>query len=150
MLTESQKQPELESVAADLQSGDITVEGQMPELEYMYGCTVTAMAMLLGYYDLYGYLGYDLSDVIDGNVAFDSRGSDGNIYNKNEFDSVLGSTAVTQGHVDRFFDQTAASEKKYTYIGGKVANGLNIDEWDCLADYIGTNQYWRGNGDLST
>ena len=150
MLTESQKQPELESVAADLQSGDITVEGQIPELEYMYGCTVTAMAMMLGYYDLYGYQGYDLSDVIDGNVAFDSRGSDGNIYNKNEFDSVLGSTAVTQGHVDRFFDQTAAGEKKYTYIGGKVANGLNIDEWDCLADYIGTNQYWRGNGDLST
>ena len=77
MLTETQKQPELEFVSADLQVGDITVDGEIPELEYMYGCTVTAMGMLLGYYDLYGYQGYDLSDVIDGNVALDSRGSDG-------------------------------------------------------------------------
>jgi len=150
MLTETQKQPELEFVSADLQVGDITVDGEIPELEYMYGCTVTVMGMLLGYYDLYGYQGYDLSDVIDGNVALDSRGSDGDIYNKNEFDSVLGKATATQGHVDRFFGQSAANEKKYTYIDGKVANGLNIDAWDCLADYLGTNQYWRGNGDLST
>ena len=27
---------------------------------------------------------------------------------------------------------------------------MNVSVWDCLADYLGTGQYWRGCGDLST
>ena len=44
----------------------------------MYGCVPTAMAMLLGYYDLYGYKGNDLSNIVEGTVALKSRGTDGN------------------------------------------------------------------------
>ena len=42
--------------------GDVLLANAMPEAEYMYGCTPTSIAMILGYYDLYGYRGTDLSD----------------------------------------------------------------------------------------
>ena len=32
----------------------------VPEAEYMYGCLATAVGMMLGYYDRYGYMGYDV------------------------------------------------------------------------------------------
>ena len=36
-------------------SGDVLLPYTMPQAEYMYGCAATAIGMLLGYYDLYGY-----------------------------------------------------------------------------------------------
>ena len=44
-----------------LHDGDVLLANAMPEAEYMYGCTPTAVGMILGYYDLYGYLGKDFS-----------------------------------------------------------------------------------------
>ena len=38
----------------------------------------------------------------------------------------------------------------YTFKYGDFSYGLNTGVWDCLADYLGTGQYWRGNEDLST
>ena len=37
-------------------SADVMRPYLMPQAEYMYGCTATSIGMLLGYYDLYGYL----------------------------------------------------------------------------------------------
>ncbi|MDR0933311.1 MAG: fibronectin type III domain-containing protein [Victivallales bacterium] len=139
-------------------SGDAFVSSQMPEAEYMYGCAPTAIGMILGYYDLYGYAGKDYSALIEGIVDLNSRGSDGNIYNMNEF-NVLGSFIASREHVERFYSRNGSSattpeqELPYSFVGGGYNSGvsqIDISLWDCLSDYLGTNQYWRGNGDFST
>ena len=56
--------------------GDVLPANVMPQAEYMYGCMPTAVAMLLGYYDLYGCRGEDLSGIIGGEVALKSRGTE--------------------------------------------------------------------------
>ena len=134
-------------------NGDVLLAGAMPEAEYMYGCTPTAFGMLLGYYDLYGYRGTALDNIIEGDVALKSRGTDGNAYDMDAFDIVLGKAIASEEYVYRFHSRnsvetTPAQELEYTFKeDGKT---LNTDEWNCIADYIGTGQFWRGNSNLST
>ena len=134
-------------------NGDVLLANAMPEAEYMYGCTPTAAAMLLGYYDLYGYRGADLSDIVEGDVDLKSRAQDGNSYNMNAFDTVLGRLTASEEYVYRFYardgvETTPAQELTYSFLSdGKT---LNTSIWNCLADYFGTGQYWRGNPNLST
>ena len=45
--------------------GDVLLTHPVPQAEYMYGCTPTSVAMLLGYYDLFGYRGRDFSNLIE-------------------------------------------------------------------------------------
>ena len=78
--------------------GDVLLANTMPQAEYMYGCCPTAVAMLLGYYDLYGYRGKDLSDLIDGDVDLNERGLDGDKFNMNAFDTTLGRAAATEDY----------------------------------------------------
>ena len=135
-------------------SGDVLLSGTMPQAEYMYGCAATAIGMLLGYYDLYGYTvdgtTYDFSNLIEGTVSVDSRGSDGkSIYDMKD-PSLLANFIASTGYIDRFYDQTPEDEKAYSFVDGAPSLGLNISVWDCLADYLGTGQYWRANEDTST
>ncbi|MBQ9087916.1 MAG: hypothetical protein IJY46_03955 [Lentisphaeria bacterium] len=131
-------------------AGDVTLMYAVPQAEYMYGCVATAVGMLLGYYDLYGYQGHDMSNLISGSISVNSRGTgDGNIYDMSD-QSVLAQFIASSGYLDRFYNQSPAGEKTYSFIGGDPGNGLNISAWDCLADYLGTGQYWRDNGDLAT
>jgi len=147
-------------------NGDVVLYSPVPEAEYMYGCVPTAVGMLLGYYDLYGYRGTALTDVIDGTVALKSRGTDGSIYNMNAFDTVLGRAIATEEYVYRFYSHddigtltaispaydytptTPQEELPYSFAEDGVS--MNTSVWNCLADYLGTGQYWRGNGNLST
>ena len=143
-------------------NGDVVLYNPVPEAEYMYGCVPTAVGMLLGYYDLYGYRGTALSNVIDGTVALKSRGTDGNKYNMNEFDTALGRAIATKEYVYRFYSHddigtlstynytptTPQDELPYSFAADGVS--MNTSVWNCLADYLGTGQYWRGNGNLST
>lgn len=131
-------------------STDILLPNTMPQCEYMYGCVATSVAMLLAYYDLYGYCSYDISNLIDGTPSVFSRGSDGSSYNMNEFDSVLGKFTASEEYVSRFYETSAADELPYTFVDGDAAKGLNTGAWNCLADWLGTGQYWRGSGDLGT
>ena len=129
-------------------------DGEMPQAEYMYGCIPTAVGMLLGYYDLYGYtvdgIKYDFSNLIEGTITVDSRGSDGgSIYDMKD-PSLLASFIASTDYVSRFYGKSAASELAYTFINSDVAYGLNVSAWNSLADYLGTGQYWRGNADLNT
>ncbi len=134
-----------------LKSSDVVVEYEVPQAEYMYGCTATAVGMIIGYYDRWGYLGYDVSNLIDGTIEIDSRGNDGNAYDMDAFDTVLGSAIASKEYVARFWEQSAEHELYYTFVDGNKNNPvLNTSEWNCLADYLGTGQYWRGNGDLAT
>ena len=146
---------------------DVLLPNVMPQAEYMYGCTPTALAMILGYYDLYGYSdGTDLSNLIEGDIAVKSRGTDGSMYNMNAFDTVLGNFIATEDYVYRFYSRedidtitavgcgtnyketTPKEELAYSFVNSGTT--LNTSVWDCLSDYIGTGQYWRGQGNLST
>ncbi|MBR4254113.1 MAG: hypothetical protein IKQ16_03395 [Lentisphaeria bacterium] len=134
-------------------NGDVLLALVVPEAEYMYGCTPTAVAMVLGYYDLYGYRGADLSNMIEGDVDSKSRGTDGNAYNMNAFDTVLGRATATESFVSRFHSRggketTPAQELKYSFKSDNKT--IDTSNWDCIADYLGTGQYWRGNDNLST
>ena len=134
-------------------NGDVLLAQTMPEAEYMFGCTPTAVAMVLGYYDLYGYRDADLSNMIEGDVDSKSRGTDGNAYNMNAFDTALGRATATESFVSRFHSAggkeiTPSQELKYAFKSDKKT--MNTDVWDCIADYLGTGQYWRGNDNLST
>ena len=135
--------------------GDVLLYNPLPEAEYMYGCTPTAAAMILGYYDLYGYRGTSLSNMIEGTVALKSRATDGNAYDMDAFDTVLGRATATSSYVYRFHSRngtptTSAQELEYSFTNGGAGPDLRTDCWDCIADYLGTGQYWRGNGNLST
>lgn len=134
-------------------AGDTLLANTMPQAEYMYGCTPTSVGMILGYYDLYGYHGTSLSNIISGTVALNSRGTDGDAYDMDAFDTVLGKAIASTGYVYRFHSRDGAvttpeQELPYTFVGNTTE--LNTSEWDCLADYLGTGQYWRGNTNLST
>lgn len=134
-------------------NGDVLLALAVPEAEYMYGCTPTAVAMVLGYYDLYGYRGADLSNMIEGDVDSKSRGTDGNAYNMNAFDTVLGRATASENFVSRFHSRggketTPAQELKYSFKSDNKT--IDTSCWDCIADYLGTGQYWRGNDNLST
>ena len=134
-------------------NGDVRLAQTMPEAEYMFGCTPTAVAMVLGYYDLYGYRDADLSNMIEGDVDSKSRGTDGNAYNMNAFDTALGRATATESFVSRFHSaggkETAPSQElKYAFKSDNKT--MKTDVWDCIADYLGTGQYWRGNENLST
>lgn len=129
-------------------NGDVVLYYTMPQAEYMYGCTPTSVGMLLGYYDTNGYNGTKLSNLISGTVALNSRGTDGDKYDMDAFDTVLGRAIASTGYVDRFYNKTPEHELPYTYKGSTTE--LNTSEWNCIADYLGTGQYWRGNSDTST
>ena len=140
-----------ESVSA---AGDKLLPYTMPRAEYMYGCAATASGMLLGYYDLYGYTvnyeHYDLSNLIEGTISVNSRGSDGgSIYDMKD-PSLLCQFIASEGYVARFYEKTPEEELPYTFVNGDPNLGLRISAWDSLADHLGTGQYWRQNGDFST
>ena len=139
---------------ADMSPGDVVLSGTVPQAEYMCGCVATSVGMLLGYYDLYGYrageVTYNMDNLIEGTISVDSRGSDGgSIYNMSD-PSALATFIASSQYVNRFYGTSSSAERPYTYVNGDPAQGLNISVWNCLADYLGTGQYWRGNGDLST
>ena len=140
--------------SVDMASGDVVLPYTMPQAEYMYGCVATSVGMLLGYYDLYGCrvgsVTYDMSNIIPGTISVYSRGSDdGSIYDMDD-PSLLAQFIASEEYAGRFYDTTPADELYWTYVDGDPAKGLNVSVWNCLADYLGTGQYWRGNGDLST
>ncbi|MBO4345936.1 MAG: hypothetical protein J5833_09270, partial [Victivallales bacterium] len=70
----------LDVAISDITRSEVVLPYTMPQAEYMYGCVPTSLAMLLGYYDKYGYLGYDVSDLITGDISVYSRATDGNAY----------------------------------------------------------------------
>ena len=144
-------------------NGDVLLESAMPKARYMYGCVNTSISMILGYYDLYGYRGKDLSEVIEGDVELDTRGTGYYIYMMDDFDSVLGRANASRDYVERFFSKdpievinartetetTPAEELPYSFVNDGAGPELRTDVWNCLADYLGTGQFWRGNKNLS-
>jgi len=141
-------------------NGDTRLANTLPRARYMYGCCPTSVAMLLGYYDLYGYRGKDFSALIEGDVELNARGSGDKIYVMDDFDSVLGRATATKDYVYRFFSHdpldviikapdeatptTPAEELPYSFVNEGAGPEIRTDDWNCLADYLGTGQFWRG------
>jgi len=140
-------------------NSDVRLANTLPRARYMYGCCPTSVAMLLGYYDLYGYRGKDFSALIEGDVELNARGSGKKIYVMDDFDSTLGKATATRDHVNRFFSRdpievivkapdkatpsTPEEELPYSFVNGGEGPEIRTDEWNCLADYLGTSQFWR-------
>jgi len=146
------------------ENGDILLENAMPKARYMYGCAATTTAMILGYYDLYGYRGMDFSALIEGDVELNPRGSAYVKYKMDDFESNLGKATATMDYVRRFYSKdsidlintgkdtetTPAEELEYSFVNGGEGPEIRTDIWNCIADYLGTGQFWRGNDNLDT
>ena len=145
-------------------NGDVLLENTMPQARYMYGCAATTTAMILGYYDLYGYRGLDFSALIEGDVELNPRGSDDVKYKMDDFESNLGKATATMDYVRRFYSKdsidlintgkdtetTPAEELEYSFVDTEDGPAIRTDNWNCIADYLGTGQFWRGNDNLDT
>ena len=86
-------------------------------------------------------------------MALKSRGTDGDAYDMDAFDTVLGKLTASKEYVYRFYSRdgketTPEQELEYTFKADNKT--LNTDEWNCLADYLGTGQFWRGADNLVT
>ena len=147
-----------------LHDGDVRLENTMPKARYMYGCGATTTAMILGFYDLYGYRGMDFSALIEGDVELNPRGSADVKYKMNDFESNLGKATATLDYVRRFYSKdsldlintgkntetTPSEELEYSFVNGGEGPEIRTDIWNCIADYLGTGQFWRGNDNLDT
>lgn len=129
--------------------GDIRLSNPLPQCEYMYGCVPTVVGMMLAYYDLYGYDGEDVSNLIEGTPELDARNTDASKYDMNAFHTVLGNFVASEEYVARFYDKTPEEEKDYTWSSFDNYE-LNISVWNSLSDWLGTGQIWRGCQDKST
>ncbi len=146
------------------ENGDVLLENTLPQARYMYGCGATTTAMILGYYDLYGCRGMDLSALIEGDVELNPRGSDDVKFKMNDFESNLGKATATMDYVQRFYSKdsldaivaftntetTPTEELEYSFVDTEEGPVIRTDNWNCIADYLGTGQFWRGNDNLDT
>ena len=126
------------SVERAVLSNDVLLPNVVPHVDYAAGCVPTAVGMLLGYYDRHGYDGYSVARLVKGTIGM----TDG------VADETLVNFIASEGHSERFFDKTAEEELQYTV--DLTTKQLLTASWDCLADWLGTSQYWRGNSDYAT
>ncbi len=129
-----------------------TVAGPEPNpgYDWWYGCSATSAGMMMGFYDRNGYGGLDYSNLVPGGVAEASTfGSAGALVNQ---------TIASTGHQYDFY--SAGPGRPYAYnTGGGVGYGYQLTnddvagpyhEFNCLADFMGTNQWALGNSNGST
>ena len=156
----------IEPPTVTLDNGDVKLANAMPKARYMYGCCPTSVAMLLGYYDLYGYRGDDFSALIEGDVELDARGSGNVKYKMDDFESNLGKATATKEYLYRFYSHESVDsivanplgvtptspedELPYSFVNDGAGPEIRTDLWNCLADYLGTGQFWRMNVNLET
>ena len=127
------------SVTEIADTADHKLVYEMPSASYGSGCVPCSVGMLLGYYDLYGYCGYDVSNLIDGEITVDSRGN---------AETLLNQFIVSDEYTARFIGKSADEELDATFVIGQ--DELNTAEWNSLSDWLGTGQYWRGSADYAT
>ena len=127
------------SVTEIADTADHKLVYEMPTASYGSGCVSCSVGMLLGYYDLYGYCGYDVSNLIDGEITVDSHGNS---------EALLNRFIVSDEYTARFIGKSADEELDATFVVGQ--DELNTAEWNSLSDWLGTGQYWRGSADYAT
>lgn len=101
-----------------------------PDYDWWYGCSPTAAGMMMGYYDRNGYDGLDYTNLVPGGVAeLSNYGNPGALAN---------SAIASQGHIDDFwvgYGKSAPDDPDPLGSGRTIPN-----DFDCLADFMGTSQ----------
>lgn len=118
-----------------------------PVYDWWHGCSATSAGMLMAYYDTHGYKGkyYDL--IPDGVAEYTTYGSPE--YGKGQttfHPTLLSTTAIASGdHIDDFWVGYGQSGND------PLASGRSLPaDFDCIADFMGTNQDSAGNSDGAT
>jgi hypothetical protein len=141
--------PEIKATAAyvpeaNIQMG-INTLSNVPAFNWVYGCSATSAAMLMGYYDNSGY-----ADMYNGPTNGGVCPMNNSIWGAGE--SPLSAThqgidgLATRGHVDDYWVGYGSSAPD-PFITG---NWTEHTHADCTADFMGTNQDSLGNSDGST
>ena len=124
----------------------------VPAFSWTYGCSPTSAGMLVGYYDRTGYPNL-YTGPTNGGVCPLNNGSWGQTNWPSQtcgecpfVASHLGIEGrTTRGHVDDYWiDYKSTASDPY------ITGGWTQHVWDCLADFMGSNQSAWGNTDGST
>ena len=106
------------------------------DYEWWYGCSPTSTGMLLGYYDRRGYSGLQYPDLVPGVTA--------ELSNYGNPSAEVNEIIASPGHIAAFY-------VAYGNSGDDPAPGSHTSgSFDCLADFMGTNQDSASNTDGST
>ena len=136
-------------------ASDVVISN-VPAFNWTYGCSATSAGMLCGYYDRNGYSNLYTGSINGGVCPLDNSawgpatapGSDGECSFIASHNGIDGRT--TRGHVDDYWiNYDAAGDPYY----GKWTPHNVVDSGDCLADFMGTSQYYpvnAGNTDGAT
>jgi len=115
--------------------------GNVPTSSWTYGCSATSAGMLFGYYDRIGYSNMYTGPANGGVAPLTNLGNTCSlIATKNGFDG-----RTTNGHVDDYW-------VSYNSTGPDpwVGHWTEHTWGDCVADYMGTNQWkWDTDGNGS-
>jgi hypothetical protein len=141
--------PEIKATAASVPEANIQMGintlSNVPAFNWVYGCSATSAAMLMGYYDNSGYENMYTGPANGGVCPLDNS-----LWGAGE--SPLSAThqgidgQATYGHVDDYwvgYSSTAPDP----FITG---NWTEHTHADCTGDFMGTNQHSLGNSDGST
>jgi len=110
------------------------------DYDWWYGCSATSAGMAMGYYDRNGYAGLSYSNLVAGGVA--EASTHGGAMGTWEY---LAQYAIASpGHAADFY----ADPTSYGTSGDDVA--VPTHTFDCLADFMGTNQDAYGNSNGGT
>lgn len=122
-------------------SRSAVILNDVPKLNWSYGCTATAAAMMAGYYDRNGYpnmyAGPTHGSVFPINNSIWGYGECPLSATHQGFDGL-----ASPGHVDRYWTASGNSGDDPFGTGDPTANYAN-----CTGDYMGTNQDWWSNSD---
>ncbi|HNS20454.1 MAG TPA: hypothetical protein PKH24_08135 [Sedimentisphaerales bacterium] len=109
------------------------------DYDWWYGCSATSAGMAMGYYDRNGYAGLSYSNLVAGGVA--EASTHGGVMGTWEY---LAQYAIASpGHAADFYsDPTSYGASGDDTYAGRA--------FDCLADFMGTNQDAYGNSNGGT
>ncbi|MDA3798060.1 MAG: hypothetical protein PF692_03160 [Kiritimatiellae bacterium] len=126
-------------------SGSDVIVSNVPAFNWTYGCSATSAGMLCGYYDRTGYSNLYTGSINGGVCPLDNSawgaatapGSDGECSFVASHQGIDGRT--TRGHVDDYWtDYNDTGDPYY----GKWTPHNAVDSGDCLADFMGTSQWY--------
>ena len=120
----------------------VNILGNVPAFDWSYGCSATAAAMMMGYYDNVG-----LADMYTGPANGGVCPMNNSVWGSGE--SPLSAThqgidgRVTKGHVDDYWVASGsyALDPFIEQLDPFVVNWPEHAYGDCTGDYMGTNQY---------
>ncbi len=124
-----------EIIASRIQGANSLPSAQ-PDYDWWYGCSPTSAGMLMGHYDLYGYDTKTYDNLVPGGDAEEETYSSPDSGTPTKLANMAIASA---GHIADFWGTT-----------DPLASGRTIpSDFDCLADFMGTNQGSMADGATS-